>query len=422
MLPTPKSTCKKRTRAMSVEGAVKRVSGRTRKPTEKGLELYDENALTEVSPNLQQTRDSPAKKSDAKIGLTKEEFEQMFTDGFAGALAEVEKKWRDVLTTVMLKLDKQQTEAAKHIQEMQHVVEMQQTQIQQLTERVDEANAREEERATRTQPSTWAGMAAAAKEAGNNAHNIGMLHQRPVSVDLFCTVDTSKVEGTASRENMIGEIRKSIEEEMHQHGKDPKWKCKAVIPVHKIEGRCRVICRNENELEEVKKAAEKAMPQGGRILRDQLFPVKVDGASAHRIITLEGKIKEDAIQTLEEENNTKISKIVWLSNKALGKAYGSMAVFFKRGEEAVRFLNERFFTVGGESAGVSVFEVRKGPLRCYKCQDMGHRAFQCKNEVRCSNCAATGHDRQICHAAIPKCVKCGGPHSVSSGNCTQNER
>ena len=53
---------------------------------------------------------------------------------------------------------------------------------------------------------------------------------------------------------------------------------------------------------------------------------------------------------LNNSNNTQVAKLSWLSSRRTRKAYGSMVVFFTKGSEAAKFLNERYMNVGGESA------------------------------------------------------------------------
>ena len=95
---------------------------------------------------------------------------------------------------------------------------------------------------------------------------------------------------------------------------------------------------------------------------------------------------------LNDNNNTQIAKLSWLSSRQARKAYGLMVVFFTKGLEAVRFLNERYMNVGGESAFIQVFEPETGPPRCYNCQGLGYKAFSCKDLQRCGKCAQIGHD------------------------------
>jgi hypothetical protein len=50
-----------------------------------------------------------------------------------------------------------------------------------------------------------------------------------------------------------------------------------------------------------------------------------------------------------------------------------------KGGDALRLLADGFFHAGGESGVISAFKHRPRPAQCYNCQEMGHKAFQCKN-------------------------------------------
>ncbi|KAJ6436626.1 reverse transcriptase [Purpureocillium lavendulum] len=80
----------------------------------------------------------------------------------------------------------------------------------------------------------------------------------------------------------------------------------------------------------------------------------------------------------------------WLSNKQSGKAYGSMVIYVTKGSDARRLLDGHYFDLAGESAITNVFEPRKGPVRCYNCQNIGHKSFQCKYAQVCGRCAMPG--------------------------------
>lgn len=87
----------------------------------------------------------------------------------------------------------------------------------------------------------------------------------------------------------------------------------------------KIICRDEAELGKVKRVLETKTEPGTRILRDQLFPVKVDNVNRTAILDEEGKARHGIEAALGRENGVQIAKIVWLSNRDNGKAYGSMA-------------------------------------------------------------------------------------------------
>jgi hypothetical protein len=225
---------------------------------------------------------------------------------------------------------------------------------------------------------------------------------------LYCTIDTSRVGEEERSKVQPGTIRKAIEEEIRTLEGQENWRCAAVI---------RIACRDEAELQQVKKAAQKTAAAGARVLRDQLYPVKVDNAKRTAVIDQEGKVLPGAAEALGKENDVHIAKIGWLSRKDTGKAYGSMVVYVTKGSEAARLLQDQYFHVAGESAYARVFEPRYGPQKCYRCQEVGHKAYSCTKPQVCAKCAQVGHHHSICQAVIPKCVTCGGPHESLSGNC-----
>ena len=57
------------------------------------------------------------------------------------------------------------------------------------------------------------------------------------------------------------------------------------------------------------------------------------------------------------------------------------------------------------------------PLRCFKCQRMGHTVQQCKGRQRCAKCGGE-HDYGKCNKdAKLKCCNCGGEHSAAYAGC-----
>ncbi len=47
-----------------------------------------------------------------------------------------------------------------------------------------------------------------------------------------------------------------------------------------------------------------------------------------------------------------------------------MVVYLNKGREAQRFIQEEFFTAGGESGYTKAFERRERPKQCYNCQEI----------------------------------------------------
>ena len=258
----------------------------------------------------------------------------------------------------------------------------------------------------------------------SNVRTLSSLRTTPSTMTdtLYCTVDTSRVgEGERSK-TQPGAVRKAIEEEIRTGEGQANWRCAAVIKDARNTERIKIVCRDEAELQRVKEAAQKTAAEGVRVLRDQLYPVKVDNVNRTTILDHDGNVLPGAAEVLGKENGVHIAKIGWLSKKDGGKAYGSMVVYVTKGSEAARLLQEQYFHVAGESAYTRVFEPRYGPQKCYRCQEIGHKAYSCTQPRVCAKCAQVGHHHSECQAVIPKCVTCGGPHESLSGNCGTRHR
>ena len=182
--------------------------------------------------------------------------------------------------------------------------------------------------------------------------------------------------------------------------------------------RVRIACRDEAEQKAVKLAVESKLVPGVRILRDDLFPIRIDNVNRTAILDEAGKIRAEAAEALGKENDTQVAKIGWLSDREAPKAYGSMVVYLNKRSEAHRFLNEGFFYAGGESGSTKAFERRDRLKQCYNCQAItGHKAHQCTKVQVCGRCAKEGHHHSGCSETVLKCVPCGGPHESFSRNC-----
>ncbi|KAJ6437653.1 reverse transcriptase [Purpureocillium lavendulum] len=175
---------------------------------------------------------------------------------------------------------------------------------------------------------------------------------------------------------MVGEVRQAIELEMRAKDGRAAWRCAAVVRDARAAERIKVIFRDENELKQVKEAAQKTAVVGARVMRDQLYPVKVDNANRSRVLDAEGNVLPGAAEALGAENRVNIAKVSWLSNKDSGKAYGSMVVYVTKESDARRLVDGHNFDLAGESATTNVFERRTGPVQCNNCQTIGHKSFQ----------------------------------------------
>jgi hypothetical protein len=234
---------------------------------------------------------------------------------------------------------------------------------------------------------------------------------------LYCTIDTSKMTEDGSEKISAGSIRATIETEIRAMDGHTHWRCRAVTVGPRNTDRIRIACRDEAEHQLVKKVAEAKIGAGARMLRDELYPIKVDSVKRAAVLDENHDILSGAAAALGEENETTVAKMTWLSSKEAAKPYGSMVVYLTKGADARRLLAEGYFHVGGESGTISIFEYRPRPMQCYNCQEIGHKAFQCKKILKCAKCATEGHHHSRCDQAVPKCVPCGGPHESYSKNC-----
>ena len=234
---------------------------------------------------------------------------------------------------------------------------------------------------------------------------------------LYCTIDTSRMTEEDKSKAQPGTIRKAIKKEMRTQAERNNWRCTPVTRDPRNTARIRVTCRDEAELQLVKEGTQKGAAPGLRVLRDQLYPVKIDNANRAAVLDQDGSIRPEAAEVFGKENEERIAKMIWLSKKQSAKAYGSMVIYVTKGSDAVRLLQGQYFHIAGESAYTSVYELRTSPVQCYNCQAIGHKAFSCTKNVVCGKCATEGHHHRECLEEVPKCVPCGGSHESFSKNC-----
>ncbi|KAH7460169.1 hypothetical protein FOMA001_g19697 [Fusarium oxysporum f. sp. matthiolae] len=200
---------------------------------------------------------------------------------------------------------------------------------------------------------------------------------------LYCTIDVSRLEEDEARLS-AGTIRATVENEVRSELDNPTWRCRTVTKDPKNPHRVRITCRDESEHEIVKRAAETKLAPGARILRDDLYPIRVDNVSRIAVLDERNEVRAEITEMLGRENDTEVAKIAWLSKRDIPKAYGSMVVYLKKRSEARRFINEGFFVAGGESGTTKAFERRDRPKQCYNCQHItSHKAYQCDRPQVC---------------------------------------
>ena len=331
------------------------------------------------------------------------------------------------LLTALTKIIQQQNETIQNLErETREIRKNQQAIIDhnaKLINEIAELKTRVDDLVTTSSGTrTWAKVASTSAPAGLNATAVPLASQQHTtrtnlaSIDVpSVTVDISRADSENSRLS-AGSVRATVEKEMRTMENRENWRCRAVTVDHATQSRIRIACRDEDEHQLVKRAAEK-IGAGSRVLRDELYPVKIDNVKRTAVLDEKDEIRAGAAEAFGEENGTTVAKIAWLSKRDVPKAYGSMVVYMTKKSDARRLISEGFFHAGGESGTTSVFEQRPRPGQCYNCQELGHKAYQCRKAQRCGRCAKEGHHHKSCSEVVMKCVLCGGPHESFSRNC-----
>jgi hypothetical protein len=90
--------------------------------------------------------------------------------------------------------------------------------------------------------------------------------------------------------------------------------------------RVRIACRDEAEHRMVKRLVEGKLTRGARVLKDDLYPIRVDSVNRTAVLDEIGSVREGASETNGKENDTQIAKIAWLSDKVALNVYRFMVV------------------------------------------------------------------------------------------------
>lgn len=66
-------------------------------------------------------------------------------------------------------------------------------------------------------------------------------------------------------------------------------------------------------------------------------------------------------------------------------------VYMTKRADAAKLLRGQYFNVNTESGSTRVFKLRHGPMQCFRCLSLGHKACSCTKAQVCSRCAQPGH-------------------------------
>ncbi|KAF2176936.1 hypothetical protein K469DRAFT_733153 [Zopfia rhizophila CBS 207.26] len=227
-------------------------------------------------------------------------------------------------------------------------------------------------------------------------------HKHHSLIDTFhCTVDISRADNKGDRIS-ASTVRAAVEKEICIIDDYSKWRCRVVTVDQKNLNRIKIACRNEVEYQLVKSVTEMKIRAGIQVLRDKLYPIRVNGIKRTAVLDENNEVRAGAVETFSEENKT--------------TAYRLMVIYLTKKSDAGRFITEGYFHTRGESGTTRAFEYRPRPEQCYNCQEISHKAFQYKNAQRCARCAKGGHYHKGCTKVVLKCIPCGGPYESFSRN------
>lgn len=176
--------------------------------------------------------------------------------------------------------------------------------------------------------------------------------------------------------------------------------------------------RNETSMELAKKNSDwtKDLGQRSRVVTPRF------GVVAHRTPTAEVDMdeKEESIEKIMRENELAskgscIEEIAWLKKKdlPLGQS-ASLGIWFSSAEAAEQAVAQGL--VFGQRFVPTIEHYQSRRKRCFRCQGIGHIAWNCKEKERCGNCCGE-HSRRDCTATTLRCADCGESHPTDSASC-----
>jgi hypothetical protein len=115
---------------------------------------------------------------------------------------------------------------------------------------------------------------------------------------LHLTIDVSRVAEEDIDKTSPGAIRAIVEKEIRASNGQSKWRCQAVTRDARNAGRVRIACRDETEQLMVKRVVEVKAITGVRVLRDELYPIKVDYINRLAVLDENGDVRAGAIDIM----------------------------------------------------------------------------------------------------------------------------
>ncbi|KAF4270425.1 hypothetical protein CNMCM8812_001136 [Aspergillus fumigatus] len=123
---------------------------------------------------------------------------------------------------------------------------------------------------------------------------------------LYCTIDTSQMAVNENERPSAGPIRRAVEAEIRTTENHINWRCRAVTVDPK----------------NIKKVAEAKIGAGARVLRHELYPIKVDSVNKAAPLDENGDIQVGAAAAFSEKNETTVAKMNCLATRRIRRPMG----------------------------------------------------------------------------------------------------
>jgi hypothetical protein len=227
--------------------------------------------------------------------------------------------------------------------------------------------------------------------------------------------------GGVLRGKPLAEVKELAQKELSKKGVK-------VVGVSAIVGERLEIRTGSKEQADIVRADDqwtKVLGASAKVRQAQWHPIKVDGVTRVEICEKAGdgwQLKQ-GVEDLISKSNTRpdlpvrVMKARWLS-KPSEKQAGSMVVYLERKETAQQVIKEGTFLIGANVVYLVPFVVQEQQsVRCYNCNQYGHKQNGCHKDPACRRCAGV-HETRSCPESSPmKCVACGGAHKSGDHSC-----
>lgn len=166
------------------------------------------------------------------------------------------------------------------------------------------------------------------------------------------------------------------------------------------EGGVVIKCKNKEEQEKIKKAAEKKLTKNYEIKAPELKNPCI------KIIDIQDKLEADELINCILKQNVYLQdmKNIFLKLRIIKKMRRNYMAIVECDPLAYKkIISEGHLCINWSRC--RVFEYI-GVFRCFKCAGFDHHAENCNSEPRCLHCASKDHQTEACENDTVKCVNC----------------